>query len=295
MARVQNTNQKGKQTSNKPQAKQQVNPKSKVELAKTNPKREPTKNEIMFFRIGMIVIALTMIIGTVVILIRYFMNEEEEKGVFDDYIHLTDENFKILTAEDESGTYGQLGINSTPDRSSPVQVGALTTWSKVAAGGNHSLAIKTDGTLWSWGFNNRGQLGQNNTTYRSSPVQIGASTDWAEIAGGFEFSLAVKTNGTLWSWGQGFFGQLGLNDNNYRSSPVQIGALTTWSQIAGGKYFTLALKTDGTMWGWGRNNDGQLGQNNQVNLSSPVQVGALTTWARLPKMSTASFSLAISL
>jgi hypothetical protein len=107
MARVQNTSQKGKQTSNKPQAKQPVNPKSKVELAKTNPKREPTKNEIMFFRIGMIVIALTMIIGTVVILIRYFMNEEAEKGVFDDYIHLTAENFQILTADDGFGSFGQ--------------------------------------------------------------------------------------------------------------------------------------------------------------------------------------------
>lgn len=107
MARVQNTSQKGKQISNKPQAKQPVNPKSKVELAKTNPKREPTKNEIMFFRIGMIVIALTMIIGTVVILIRYFMNEEAEKGVFDDYIHLTAEDFRILTADDGLGTLGQ--------------------------------------------------------------------------------------------------------------------------------------------------------------------------------------------
>ncbi len=107
MARVQNTNQKAKQTSNKPQAKQQVNPKSKVELARTNPKREPSKNEIMFFRIGMIVIALTMIIGTVVILIRYFMNDENQKGVFDDYIHLTDENFKILTADDGFGSFGQ--------------------------------------------------------------------------------------------------------------------------------------------------------------------------------------------
>jgi alpha-tubulin suppressor-like RCC1 family protein len=68
----------------------------------------------------------------------------------------------------------------------------------------HSLATKTDGTLWAWGRNSNGQLGQNNTTQCSSPVQIPGTT-WSSISGSGEHSLATKTDGTLWSWG--------LNDN----------------------------------------------------------------------------------
>jgi alpha-tubulin suppressor-like RCC1 family protein len=66
--------------------------------------------------------------------------------------------------------YGQLGLGDTAKRSSPVQVGALPTWLNVAAGDGHSLAVKTDGTIWAWGNNNAGQLGLGNTTDLSSPV-----------------------------------------------------------------------------------------------------------------------------
>jgi alpha-tubulin suppressor-like RCC1 family protein len=98
----------------------------------------------------------------------------------------------------------------------------------------HSLAIKTDGTMWSWGNNASGRLGLNDTANRSSPVQIGALTTWSQIAAGNAQNVALKTDGTLWSWGNGTNGQLGHNIAISRSSPVQIGALTTWSQIAAG-------------------------------------------------------------
>ena len=174
--------------------------------------------------------------------------------------------------------YGQLGLGNTTYRSSPVQVGALTTWLNIAAGNLFSLATKTDGTLWSWGRNNYGQLGLGNTTDYSSPKQVGALTTWSKVAGGKEFTIATKTNGTLWSWGRNDFGQLGLEDITNRSSPVQVGALTTWSKITAGGYHTLATKTNGTFWSWGRNDYGQLGLGNLTNYSSPTQVGSLTTW-----------------
>jgi alpha-tubulin suppressor-like RCC1 family protein len=88
---------------------------------------------------------------------------------------------------------------TTTSRSSPVQIPG-TTWSSISAGNQHSLATKTDGTLWSWGYNGNGRLGQNNTTYFSSPVQI-PGTSWSSISGGRRHSLATKTDGTLWSWG----------------------------------------------------------------------------------------------
>jgi alpha-tubulin suppressor-like RCC1 family protein len=186
--------------------------------------------------------------------------------------------------------YGQLGQNipTSTNRSSPVQVGALTTWSKIANSGYHVVAIKTDGTLWSWGANGSGQLGLGNTVYRSSPVQVGALTTWSDTAVGAYFTMATKTDGTLWTWGNNAFGELGQGTATGLSSPVQVGALTTWSNIAGGDRHTMATKTDGTLWTWGRNQAGQLGLNDAadpfdvpINRSSPVQVGALTTWSRV--------------
>ena len=116
-------------------------------------------------------------------------------------------NWKFVTGGDEfslaiktdgtlwswgSGSSGQLGLgNTTAYYSSPKQVGALTNWSSVVAGGYHSLAIKTDGTLWSWGLNASGQLGLGDTTGRSSPTQVGALTDWSSVSAKSSFSLAV--------------------------------------------------------------------------------------------------------
>ena len=169
------------------------------------------------------------------------------------------------------------GVNILP-RSSPGQIGSLTNWKQISAGGAAALAVKTDGTLWGWGANGSGQLGLGNTLNRSSPTQVGALTDWQYVAGGFYHAAAIKTDGTLWTWGFNAYGQLGHNDRTSRSSPVQVGTLTNWKTVVCGQHHTIALKTDGTLWSWGYNNNGQLGQGNQVNRSSPLQIGALNTW-----------------
>ena len=183
--------------------------------------------------------------------------------------------------------YGQLGSNTVVNRSSPVQLGGYNliydiAWASASAGRSHVLAVKTDGTLWSWGRNQAGQLGLSDTIYRSSPVQIGSLSNWSITSSGVYHCMAIKTDGTLWAWGLNGNGQLGINNQNNRSSPVQIGALTNWLSICTGYSSSVALKTDGTIWAWGYNIGGQLGDNTVLDKSSPVQVGTKPNWKSLP-------------
>ena len=183
-----------------------------------------------------------------------------------------------------ANAYGQLGLGDTANRSSPVQVGALTTWSSGTISVRGVLAVKTDGTLWAWGQNYFGNLGLDNATNYSSPKQVGALTDWININGALN-PVSVKANGTLWSWGRNNSGQLGLGDTTVRSSPTQIGSDTNWAYATSARQGqTFAVKTDGTMWSWGRNYGGSLGlgsSNSSLAYSSPKQIGALTNWSRV--------------
>ena len=140
---------------------------------------------------------------------------------------------------------GYLGTGNTVHRSSPVQVGSLTNWKEVWVGsGGLTLAIKTDGTLWSWGTNSNGLLGINNNTLISvsSPVQIGSLTNWKEASPGTYTAAAIKTDGTLWLWGGDTYGS--LLSLGRRSSPLQIGSFTGWKTVNSGQrsiFATLLL------------------------------------------------------
>lgn len=191
------------------------------------------------------------------------------------------------------GTLWAWGVNpgdnvSYVNRSSPVQVGALTTWTKLARS-FASGAIKNDGSLWVWGDNYKGQLGTYFTNNYSSPVQVGFGNTWAWVStgggGGGDMLAAINTSGQLFVTGyNGFQGQLGLGNagfNTNRSTLTQVGSLTNWSSITAG-ISPLAKKTDGTLWSWGRGTYRSfIGDGAAVSRSSPVQIGALTTWDEL--------------
>ena len=183
------------------------------------------------------------------------------------------------------GTFGAHGLNqSTPyARSNPIQIGTSTNWNLINTVQYTRMATKTDGTLWSWGYNHVGQLGLNDAANRSSPTQVGVATNWSQIGAG-QACLATKTDGTLWLWGGNSYGQLGLNDRVNRSSPVQIGSSTNWSQVdARNGNNMMATKTDGTLWLWGANFYGRLGLGlaTTTHRSSPSQVGTRTAWTLL--------------
>lgn len=169
---------------------------------------------------------------------------------------------------------GQLGTNNTNRYSSPVQtVSGTNTWQKVSCGYYHTGAIKSDGTLWLWGYNYTGQLGNDNNTNVSSPVQtITAGNNWSKLSCGSNYTAAIKSNGTLWLWGINQKGQLGTNDSTNRSSPIQtVSEGNNWTQVSCGYYCTGAIKDDGTLWMWGEGSNGQLGNEDTINVSSPIQ------------------------
>jgi len=122
----------------------------------------------------------------------------------------------------------------------PTRIGAETHWTNLCAGPYHSLALKQDGSLWAWGYNNFGQLGDGTGTSRSVPTRIGAEQDWRMTAAAIFNSFALKRNGTLWGWGHG--------RNDSAVAPRQIGLDTNWLAVSAYDRTVLALKTDGTLW-----------------------------------------------
>ena len=129
---------------------------------------------------------------------------------------------------------GQLGQNEGPgstagNLSSPTQIPG-TTWNYVSVDTNYGVGTKTDGTMWSWGYNSKGELGLNDTVERSSPTQIPGTT-WLSAIAVYDNTIASKTDGTIWVWGTQYHGQLGLNNLTRYSSPIQLPG--TWTAADG--------------------------------------------------------------
>lgn len=190
-----------------------------------------------------------------------------------------DHCFKIVNGELwgwGDNNQGQIGNNSTINKSSPVQIGTDNQWVHVALGYRHTLGLKSNGTLWAWGNNTNGQLGDPTINFTHIPVQIGTDNKWVNIAAGAAHSIGLKSDGSLWTWGLNNYGQLGDNTTINKLSPSLIG--NDWVAITAGgtcptlSGYTMGLKIDGTIWAWGRNERGELGINSNIYSPVPSQI-----------------------
>ncbi|WP_164905440.1 RCC1 domain-containing protein [Flavobacterium sufflavum] len=176
-------------------------------------------------------------------------------------------------------SYGQLGDGTTTLKKTPIKIGTETNWETATTGeGYYSIAIKTDGTLWAWGYNQYGQLGDGTPTKTNIPIKIGTANNWKTIAGGRYFTTAIQADGTLWTWGNNEQGQLGDGTFINKMSPAKVDASTNWKAVSAGSNHIVAIKTDGTLWAWGSNEQGQLGDGTIIYKNIPTKISTANNW-----------------
>lgn len=181
---------------------------------------------------------------------------------------------------------GQLGTGSSSyDSNTPSVVPSLSGITKIDAGSYAAIALKSDGTVYTWGDNSWGCLGIGNFTSQSTPVIISTLSNVNTIAMGRFNGYAGKNDGTFWAWGGNTVGELGIGSTSSTAitSPVQVVTLNNVAEISAGVQFFVVLKNDGTVWGSGDNLFGQLGIGNTTNQSSPVQVSGITNGVHLAR------------
>lgn len=168
-----------------------------------------------------------------------------------------------------ANNFGQFGnpalLAGTNQSFVPQRVGADTNWQSLAVGALHNVAIKTDGTLWTWGDSSlTPAVAANSPSNHLAPVPIGTETNWLALAPGYYHTMALKRDGTLWHWGRNahLLGGIPATD---MAKPRQFGTSSNWVAIHGGAYHGLARQADGIVWQLGRGNFSASGDPRQID------------------------------
>jgi len=147
---------------------------------------------------------------------------------------------------------------------------------QISAGGNHTVALLTDGSVVAWGYNGFGQLGDGTTTSRLKPVTVRNLSDVKQVSAGGDFTIALLNDGTVKAWGSNENGLLGDGVAANEHIPVTVKGLSNVKQISAGEDHAVALLNDGTVKAWGYNGFGQLGDGTNIEKHTPITISNLS-------------------
>ncbi|NBI28384.1 RCC1 domain-containing protein [Chengkuizengella marina] len=180
--------------------------------------------------------------------------------------------------------FGQLGNGTDDDKNVPVPLDDFANDGEdiiqVSAGSSYTVALSSDGTVYTWGKNNFGQLGDGTDDDKNVPVPLddfaNDGDDIIQVSAGGYHTVALSSDGTVYTWGMNIFGQLGDGTDDDKNVPVLLDDFANDGediiQVSAGSSYTVALSSDGTVYTWGSNNDGQLGDGTAINKNEPVEV-----------------------
>src|SRR5688572_11315016 len=179
---------------------------------------------------------------------------------------------------------GQLGDGTPTElyrgRFQPARIAGLENVVQISGGGAHSLALRNDGSVWAWGYNEHGAVGDGTTARRAVPTQVSGLSSVVQVSAAYRHSAALRNDGTVWVWGDGGNGQLGDGFYEDRLVPVQLPGLPpTVARIAAGFLHSLALTTDGSLFAWGYNGSGALGDGTTTTRTTPGRVEGMPALA----------------
>lgn len=143
------------------------------------------------------------------------------------------------------------GSTAGPATNPPVNPPVTTVQPQLVAGASSSLALKSDGTAWAWGYNAFGELGDGTGIQQRQPVQVKGLSDIQGISMGGSHALALKKDGTLWGWGNNKYGEVGAGGLG-PVAPAQVAALSDVTAFAAYDFHSLAARKDGSAWIWGK-------------------------------------------
>lgn len=176
-----------------------------------------------------------------------------------------------------NNTKGQQGQGHTLGTGlTPLQVQGLTDVTKISGGGNSGYALKSDGSVWAWGYNGEGQLGNGTTANSLVPVRVSGLDGVRDIVGTSYGALALRNDGTVWAWGHNGLGLLANGTyQGYSDVPVQIPGLSGMESIGANTNSAFASNGADEFWAWGYNYSGELGDGTRNNATAPVRVQQL--------------------
>jgi alpha-tubulin suppressor-like RCC1 family protein len=178
---------------------------------------------------------------------------------------------------------GIRGSTVAPNQSlyvSPVQLFPGNEWADIHYQGGTFFGIKSDGTLWTFGFNNNGQSGVGSRASVDLETQVGRDSDWVVVTGDRQSSFAIKSDGSLWGWGRNDYDIISPTQATTARilTPTRIGIRNDWVAISAGNRCCYGLTADGFTHVWGYNFNGCFGDGSNQNATKPTQVRQHICW-----------------